>query len=152
MRVAGAVYWIISILAIGVPEHSSLAAEPPSPPVAERRPITSHHHGIRLTDDYAWLRTADPEEVVGEPAALEAHIRAYLDAEKAYARAMLAPNRTLEHQLAGEMRGRLSRRDETVAEAWGAWEYFTRYPLGAQRNVHRRRPRGGGPEQILLDE
>src|SRR5262249_28203315 len=152
MRVAGAVYCIISALAIGFPEHCSLAAEPPSPPVAERRPVTAHHHGIRLTDDYAWLRTADPEEVVEEPTALEAPIRAYLDAENAYARSMLAPNRALERRLAVEMRGRLSRRDKTVAEAWGAWEYFTRYPIGAQRNVHCRRPRGGGPEQVLLDE
>jgi len=152
MRVTGAVYGIISILAIGFPEHSSLAAEPPPAPVAERRPVTTQHHGIRLTDDYGWLRTEDPEEVVGEPAALEARIRAYLDAESAYARAMLAPNRALEHQLAAEMRGRLSRRDQTVPEAWGGWEYFTRYPLGAQRNVHCRRPRGGGPDQVLLDE
>jgi oligopeptidase B len=152
MRVAGAVYGIISILAIGLADHSSLAAEPSSPPVAERRPVTTQHHGIRLTDDYAWLRTEDPEEVVGEPASLEARIRAYLDAENAYAHAMLAPNRPLEQQLAAEMRRRLSRRDQTVPEAWGAWEYFTRYPLGAQRNVHCRRPRGGGPEQVLLDE
>jgi oligopeptidase B len=152
MRVAGAMYGIISILAIGFPEHFSLAAELPSPPVAERRPVTTQHHGVRLTDDYAWLRTEDPEEVVGEPAVLEARIRAYLDAENAYARVMLAPNRPLEHQLAAEMRGRLSRRDQSVAEAWGAWEYFTRYPLGEQRNVHCRRPRGGGPEQVLLDE
>jgi oligopeptidase B len=152
MRVTGALYGILSILAIGFPEHFSLAVEPPPPPVAERRPVTSQHHGIRLTDDYAWLRTEDPEEVVGEPAVLEARIRAYLDAENAYAHAMLAPNRPLEDQLAAEMRGRLSRRDQTVAEPWGAWEYFTRYPLGEQRNVHCRRPRGGGPEQVLLDE
>ena len=152
MRVAGAVFGIISILAIGFPEDASLAAELPSPPVAERRPVTTQHHGIPLTDDYAWLRTEDPEEVVGEPAALEARIRTYLEAENAYARAMLAPNRALEHRLAAEMRGRLSRRDQTVPQAWGAWEYFTRYPLGAQRSVHCRRPRGGGPEQVLLDE
>src|SRR5215475_8368340 len=136
MRVTSAMYGIISILAIGVPERFLLAAEPPSPPVAERRPVTTQYHGIRLTDDYAWLRTEDPEEVVGEPAALEARIRTYLEAENAYARAMLAPNRALEHQLAAEMRGRLSRRDQTVAEAWGAWDYFTRYPVGAQRIVH----------------
>jgi oligopeptidase B len=65
---------------------------------------------------------------------------------------MLAPNRALERQLVAEMRGRLSRRDQSVPEPWGSWEYFTRYPMGAQRTVHCRRPRGGGPEQVLLDE
>src|SRR5262249_11100937 len=83
---------------------------------------------------------------------LEVRIRAYLDAENAYAQAMLAPNRALEHQLAAEMRGRLSRRDQTVAEAWGAWDYFTRYPVGAQRIVHCRQPSAGGPGHVLLDE
>src|SRR5262245_63363884 len=107
MRVAGAVYGIISILAIGFLEYSSLAAEPPSPPVAQRRPVTTHHHGIRLTDDYAWLRTEDPEEVVEEPAALEARMRAYLDAENAYAHAMLATNRAIETKIAHELQGRL---------------------------------------------
>src|SRR5262245_14809847 len=121
MRITGAVYGIISTLAIGFPDHFSLAAQPSSPPVEALRPVTTRPHAIRLTDDYAWLRAEAPEEVVGEPAALEARIRAYLDAENAYARAMLAPNRALEHQLVAEMRGRLSRRDQTVAEAWGSW-------------------------------
>jgi len=152
MRLPGTVCGIISILAAGLPEHASLATELPSPPVAERRPVTIQHHGIRLTDDYAWLRTADLEEAVEDPAALEGRIRSYLDAENSYARAMLAPNRALERQLVAEMRGRLSRRDQSVPEPWGSWEYFTRYPMGAQRTVHCRRPRGGGPEQVLLDE
>ena len=144
MHLPGTVYGIISILAVGFLEHAALATELPSPPVAERRPVTTQHHGIRLTDDYAWLRTAEPSEVVEDPAALEARIRAYLNAESDYARAMLAPNRALERQLVAEMRGRLSRRDQSVPEPWGAWEYFTRYPPGAQRTVHCRRPRGGG--------
>ena len=152
MRLPGTVCGIISILAAGLPEHSLLATELPSPPVAERRPVTTQHHGIRLTDDYAWLRTADLEEAVEDPAALEGRIRSYLDAENSYARAMLAPNRALERQLVAEMRGRLSRRDQSVPEPWGSWEYFTRYPMGAQRTVHCRRPRGGGPAQVLLDE
>jgi hypothetical protein len=93
MRLPGTICGIISILAAGLPGHASLATELPSPPVAERRPVTIQHHGIRLTDDYAWLRTADLEEAVEDPAALEGRIRSYLDAENSYARAMLAPNR-----------------------------------------------------------
>ena len=112
MRLPGTIYGIISIVAVGFLEHAALATELPSPPVAERRPVTTQHHGIRLTDDYAWLRTAEPEEVVEDPAALEARIRAYLNAESDYARAMLAPNDALERQLVAEMRKRLNRRDQ----------------------------------------
>ena len=128
------------------------AADLPQPPVTKRIPVTTEHHGITHTDDYAWLKTTKPEDILEEPEVLENPIRAHLDAESAYARAMLAPNRALERRLVAEMRGRLSRRDRTVPEAWGPWEYYTRYPDGAQRRVHCRQPRGGGPEQILLDE
>ena len=114
--------------------------------------MTTEHHGIAHTDDYAWLKTEKPEEILEQPETLEDPIRAHLDAESAYARAVLAPNRALERRLVAEMRGRLSRRDQTVPEAWGPWEYFTRYPVGSQRRVHCRRPRDGGPEQVLLDE
>ncbi len=127
-------------------------AESPRPPFAKRIPVTTEHHGITRTDDYAWLKTEKPDEILDKPGALEGPIRAQLDAENAYARAVLAPNRALEHRLVAEMRGRLSRRDQTVPEAWGPWEYYTRYPVGSQRRLHCRQPRGGGPEQILLDE
>ena len=64
----------------------------------------------------------------------------------------LRPTARSSASLVAEMRGRISRRDETVPEAWGPWEYYTRYPVGSQRKLHCRRPRDGGPEQVLLDE
>ncbi len=132
--------------------HTALAGELPRPPVAERKPVSVQHHGITLTDDYAWLRTAKLEELLERPEALEPAIREHLEAESRYAEAMLAPNRALERRLVAEMRARVSPRDETVPEAWGPWEYYSRYQDGRQRRVHCRRPRGGGPEQVLLDE
>ena len=65
---------------------------------------------------------------------------------------MLGANRALERQLLGGDEGRVSPRDATVPQAWGPWEYYLRYPEGSQRRLHCRRPRGGGPEQIMLDE
>jgi oligopeptidase B len=124
----------------------------PAPPVAERRPVSTEHHGITHVDEYAWLQTQKLEEVLQSPEALEEPIRRHLEAEGQYARAILAPNRALERRLVAEMRGRVSRRDEAVPEPWGPWEYYTRYPTGSQRKLHCRRPREGGPEQVLLDE
>ena len=128
------------------------AETPPVPPVAERKPVTSEYHSIPLVDDYAWLQTDKLEEVLQRPEALEEPIRKHLEAESHYARAVLAPNRSLERRLVAEMRGRVSRRDEAVPEPWGPWEYYTRYATGSQRKLHCRRPREGGPEQVLLDE
>jgi len=142
----------MSALAIVLPAQRAPAVDQPHPPVTERRPVTVERHGIRHTDDYAWLRTGQLEEVLERPEALERSIRAHLEAEGRYARRLLAPNRQLERELVAEMRGRLSRRDQTVPEAWGPWEYYTRYPEGAQRRVHYRQPRDGEGEQVILDE
>jgi oligopeptidase B len=140
-------------MAILVPAHVPPAhARELRPPAAERRPVVAEHHGVHHSDDYAWLRTAKLDEVLQHPEALERPIMTYLEAENAYARNVLAPNRALQRQLLTEMRGRLRPTEQSVPEARGPWQYYTRYPAGAQRRLHCRRPRGGGPEQVLLDE
>ena len=56
-----------------------------SPPVAERRPTFTVHQGVELVDEYAWLRAANWQEVMRDPGTLDPKIRAYLEAENAYA-------------------------------------------------------------------
>ena len=62
----------------------------PAPPSAERRPHRTSFHGIARTDDYAWLRADNWQEVMRDPASLQADIRAYLESENAYTAARLA--------------------------------------------------------------
>ena len=107
----------LAIATVALP--SPQAAEPVKPPVTKRATVTTEHHGIAHTDDYAWLKSGKPEDILEEPETLESPIRAHLDAEGAYARAILGPNRTLERRLVAEMRGRLSPRDQSVPEPWG---------------------------------
>jgi oligopeptidase B len=153
MRVCGSKLWrTVLPLAIAMSVQQSAAQVQGGPPMAERRPVTVVNHGIARTDEYAWLRTARPDEILERPEVLESAIRAHLEAENRYARRMLAPNRALERQLIAEMRGRMSPQDASVEQPWGEWEYYTRYVPGAQRKLHCRRPRGGGEEQVLLDE
>lgn len=71
----------------------------PLPPAAKRVPETVGGFGHARIDDYAWLRPKDWPAVLRDPAALEAPIRAQLDAENAYTAAMLAPTRPLQAQL-----------------------------------------------------
>ena len=52
--------------------------------MAQRRPTFSVQHGVELVDDYAWLRADNWQEVMRDPAVLDAEIRAYLEAENAY--------------------------------------------------------------------
>ena len=55
-----------------------------SPPLAEIRPTRRTVHGVVLSDDYAWLRADNWKEVLREPEALPADIRAHIEAENAW--------------------------------------------------------------------
>ena len=52
----------------------------PQPPIARKERNETRLHGVTLTDDYAWLRDKQNPDVT-----------AYLDAENAYAEAVMAP-------------------------------------------------------------
>jgi len=124
---------------------------PPLPPVAPRRPKFSVHNGVELVDEYAWLRADNWQEVMREPSTLAPEIRAYLEAENAYTEAMLVDTVALQDTIYAEMKARIKEDDSTVPAPDGVWEYFVSYVTGGQYPRYCRRPRGGGPEQILID-
>jgi oligopeptidase B len=120
-------------------------------PVAERRPHVSVSHGVTRVDDYAWLRVDNWREVMQNPKSLDPAVRAYLEAENAYAAAKMAPTEGLQAKLFEEMKGRLKEDDETPPAPYGPWAYFVSYVTGGQHPLFCRVPRDGGEKQILLD-
>ena len=124
-----------------------------TPPVAPRKPIAPPAlHGRRRTDDYAWLKDENWQQVMRDPAVLRADIREYLEAENAYKEAVLAPTEALRAALFEEIRGRIKEDDSSVPAKDGAWEYYHRYREGGQHPVMCRRPAGDAAgEQQLLD-
>jgi oligopeptidase B len=102
-------------------------------------------------DEYAWMRDPDWQAVMRDPSRLRPDIRAHLEAENAYAEAVMAPAADLVRTLFGEMKGRIKEDDDSVPAPDGPWEYFTHYREGGQYPVYARRPRGGGEAQTLLD-
>ena len=123
----------------------------PAAPDVETRPHVHVTHGVTVADPYAWLRAENWQEVLREPAALPADIRAMLEAENRYADAVLAPTAALRGDLRAEMRGRIKEDDSDVPVSDGPFEYYARHRDGGQHEILCRRPRGGGDEQILLD-
>jgi oligopeptidase B len=123
----------------------------PLAPSAPRRPLTAIHHGVTLTDDYAWLRAENWQEVMRDPAALAPEIRAHLEAENVYTDAALAGTKTLQDQLFAEMKGRIKEDDSSVPTPDGAWAYSTSFVTGGQYPRVCRRPRDGGAETVLID-
>jgi oligopeptidase B len=113
----------------------------PTPPNAPRRPHVLSMHGDDRVDDWYWLRDRN------DPA-----VRAHLEAENAYAEALLAPGAALRDRIFTEIRGRIQETDESAPMPDGEWNYYSRTVEGQQYAIHCRRPRAGGPEQLLLDE
>ncbi len=122
----------------------------PPPPVA-KRPTERVVHSVTLRDDYAWLKADNWQEVLRDPGALPAEIRAVIDAENAFAAAVLAPSEDLRKTLVAEMRGRMQEDEAEVPRPDGPFLYYARHREGGQHEIHCRAVRDGGPEQVLLD-
>jgi len=125
---------------------------PPTPPIVAKLPKRIEQLGRVRTDDYAWMKDANWQQVLRDPAVLRADIRAHLEAENAYSMAVLGETEALQQDIVGEIKGRMKQDDASVPNADGPWEYYVRYEPGAQQPVHARRPRNeAGGEQILVD-
>ena len=126
--------------------------ETPAAPVARIEPKTITQLGRTRTDNYAWLKDDNWQEVMRDPSVLRPDIRAYLDEENVYREALMAPTRALQEKIYQEMRGRTKEDDSSVPTPDGPWEYYRRFEIGAQHPKYVRRPRGqNGPEQVLID-
>ena len=122
-----------------------------SPPAPEKRPVSDTHHGITRTDEYAWLRADNWQEMFRDPSLLDAGIRAELEAENAYQSKLMADTSDLRKQLFKEMKGRIKEDDSSVPMKDGPYAYGSSFKLGGEQPRYFRMPRDGGTEQILLD-
>ncbi len=125
---------------------------PPHPaPQTERHPITDVRHGVERTDDYAWLRAHNWQQVFRDASVLDPAIREHLEAENAYQAGLMADTADLRERLFQEMKGRIKEDDSSVPMKDGAFAYGTSYRTGGQHPRFFRVPREGGAETILLD-
>ncbi len=117
-----------------------------TPPVAARRPSTTTHHGIELSDDWAWLRDA------GYPKVTDRDVLDYIEAENAYFEQVMAPRRPLIDTLFTEMRARIKEDESTVPQKDGDWIYWSDHETGGEYRRWWRKPVSGGDDQLILDE
>jgi oligopeptidase B len=124
---------------------------PATPPRPQQRPVADSWHGVSRTDEFAWLRAENWQEVFREPALLDADIRTHLEAENAYQAKLMADTADLQKALFGEMKGRIKEDDSSVPMKDGPYAYGSSFRLGGEQPRYFRRPRDGGADQILLD-
>ncbi len=110
----------------------------------ERKQTTLH--GITLTDDYAWLRDKE-----------NADVRAFLEAENAYADAVTAPLGKLRETLYEEMLSHIKQTDVSVPFRDGAWWYYARteeklqYAISCRKRGDTAGPAADAAEETILD-
>jgi len=111
------------------------------PPIAARRPHVTEHFGLRRVDDYFWLRQRDNPEVI-----------AYLEAENAYAEAMMAHTRPLQEKLYREFLSRIKETDLSVPVRRDDYYYYSRTLQGLAYPIFcRKRGSLEAEEEIILD-
>ncbi len=137
MRTTAAALACILLLA-ALPARSQKAR----PPVARKVPRTTSLHGDTWTDDYFWLRERK------DPA-----VRAYLEAENAYADAVLKPTGALRKSLYDEMLGRIQETDLSVPYLKKGFWYYSRTEKGKQYPIFcRRKGSLEAAEEVTLDQ
>ncbi len=122
--------------------------EPPAlqPPVARKDHKETTLHGVTLVDDYAWMRDKDNPDVT-----------AFLEAENAYAEAVMAPYSGLRDELYREMLSHIKQTDISVPYRDGLYWYYTRTEEGLQYAIHCRKqgtfagPKEDAAEEVILD-
>ena len=136
-----------SVLALAAFAAGALAQAPPpaltepSPPRAERVPKPIVSRWDKRTDDYDWMRDkSDPR------------LRAYLDAESAYAAAFMKPTEALQAKIFAEISGRLAPDERTLPFEENGYLYFTRFDEGKEYPLYcRRRVAAGATDEVMLD-
>ena len=112
-----------------------------TPPDVEKRPHTvTSPHGERQ-DEYYWLR----DDTRQDPQML-----AYLNAENAYADAVLAPLQAQEDKLYDEIVARIKQDDSSVPERDRGYWYYTRFETGKDYPVHARRADRVGLDAVSI--
>ena len=104
-----------------------------------------------MTDDYAWLKDDNWQEVLRDPSILDKDIRNYLEAENDYTESLLGHTEALQKTLIKEMRGRIKEDDSSVPSPDGPFAYFRKFREGGQHEMFSRMPRDGGETEIILD-
>jgi len=115
----------------------------PKPPVAAQKPYTVKGPKDRI-DEYYWLR---------DDTRKSAEVLAYLNAENAYADAVLAPLKPLQDKLFSEIVSRIKQDDSSVPFRKRGYYYYTRFDKGADYPILARK-KGSlrAREEVMLDQ
>ncbi len=113
----------------------------PRPPLAAQRPTLLTKHGDSRSDSYFWLRQKANPEVI-----------AYLQAENAYADAVMAPMAALQERLYQEIVSRVQQTDTSAPAFFKGYWHYVRTVEGLDYEIYcRRKGSMEASEEVELD-
>ncbi|WP_321389789.1 S9 family peptidase [Emcibacter sp.] len=122
---------------------SSEQSETVKAPVAKKVPYTMEIHGDVRVDDYYWLRDDDRKDP---------EVLAYLDAENAYTKSVMAHTEGLQAKLFEEIKGRIKRDDSSVPYKKNGYWYYSNFTGDQEYPVYARRASTmDADEEIILN-
>ena len=134
---------LVPLLMASLMTAQASAALPAPPDAAQRPHAVTAPHGASRVDPYYWLRDdkrAEPE-VIG-----------YLEAENAYADAVLAPLKPVQDALYDEVVARIKQDDASVPFRERGWWYYSRYEQGKDYPIHARRKDAPGIDALSIQQ
>ena len=129
------------------------ASELPTPPDAAQKPHATDIHGMQLQDPYFWMRLSDEQKEAKAPDAQTSEVVAYLEAENAYKKTVMAPTEALQTKLYDEIVGRIKKDDESVPVLDKGYWYYSRYEEGKEYPFTcRKKGSMDADEEVMLDQ
>ncbi len=117
------------------------------PPIAEKISHTQEINGIKIQDDYAWMRDPKwPAETTDKK------ILSHLNAENKYSSEFFDKHQKLKNQIFEELKGRIELKDQSAYVKKDDYYYYTRieaehnYPIFCRRHGSTK-----APEEVILD-
>jgi len=112
------------------------------PPATEKKPKITEINGDRLVDNYFWLREKTNPSVI-----------AHLEAENAYATAVMKPTEAFQEKLYNEILSHIKQTDVNVPYRQGNYFYYSKTKEGLQYPIfYRKKGSLDGPEELILDQ
>lgn len=119
----------------------ALATAATAPDAEQRAHTVTAPHGAARSDEYYWLRDDTRENP---------QMLAYLQAENAYADAVLAPLKGVQDTLYEEIVARIKQDDSSVPYRDRGWWYYSRFETGKDYPVHARRVDAEGVDALSI--
>jgi oligopeptidase B len=112
------------------------------PPATEKKKKITEINGDRLVDNYFWLREKTNPSVI-----------AHLEAENAYAAAVMKPTETFQEKLYNEILSHIKQTDVNVPYKQGNYFYYSKTKEGLQYPIfYRKKGSLEGAEELILDQ